>query len=149
MPLVDDIKKISLNAIINPDSEANFRKICRSYSKKFHTPLHQVAQLPLEFILQAFFEDLFDEMDDDELRKQAQLAIETLEERQAREKAEEDFMEALEQEALEEQKKDLASLKDKSSLKPKDIQEPEQPDISISIVDDEELGKSVKDPFSS
>jgi hypothetical protein len=39
-----------------------YRRVCRWYSKSFHTPLHEVEQLPWKNILLAYFEERFYEM---------------------------------------------------------------------------------------
>jgi hypothetical protein len=48
-----------------PDEEANWRTICRGYSKNFHTPLHLVLAMDPEYVARAYFEDQMDDMDTD------------------------------------------------------------------------------------
>ena len=44
-----------------------YRKICRRYSKEFSTPLYVVRKMPPMQVLQDFFEDLFENMEESEL----------------------------------------------------------------------------------
>ena len=43
------------------------RRIFRWYSKNFSTPLHEVADLPLEDVLQAYYEDTYERLDKDQI----------------------------------------------------------------------------------
>src|ERR1700690_144096 len=70
----DAIQLISLSNLYNlkndkPTShEYDINRICRYYAKKFNTPLHVVRnELPLHDVLTAYFDDLFEGMDDDVL----------------------------------------------------------------------------------
>jgi hypothetical protein len=66
----------------------HFRRICRWYSTTFHTPLAEVDSLPMEYVLQQFFEHTFEgmskadrkklalEMTENEAEKKARLAKE-------------------------------------------------------------------------
>jgi len=65
-----------------------YRKICREYSKKFATPLMEVYALPVEHVLQAFYEEMYEDMEDKQLREEVRSAVMTdkeLEEAQRRE----------------------------------------------------------------
>jgi glucan phosphorylase len=66
------------------DWDAAYRRVCRWYSTTFHTPLHQVFDLDESFVLQHYYEHTFGELEDADWRREAQEAIETPEERQAR-----------------------------------------------------------------
>lgn len=50
----------------------HIRRIFREYSQKFFTPLHEVYELPIEFVVQAWLEDLYEDWKDEELLKEAQ-----------------------------------------------------------------------------
>lgn len=83
------IRTIALRNVIKADSESYLlRKVFRSYSIKFSTPLHQVSDLPLEDVFLAFFEDLFENMDKADLENERLDVIETEEEIVARQKQE-------------------------------------------------------------
>lgn len=82
MDYIISLKAKALLAIMDPDNEAAFRKIFREYSREFHTPLHEVADLPLEDVLTAYFESKFEDMDPSLLHNEL-VAITTSEEEQA------------------------------------------------------------------
>lgn len=88
---------LALRAVAHPDSDPEFglRHLFREYSKRFNTPLDRVADLPLYFVLQNYFEDLYSELDEREvdekdtdqrpwLSRERDRLIETDEERIAR-----------------------------------------------------------------
>lgn len=71
--------------------EYEIRRIFRAYSKRFHTPLHAVYELPLSFVLEHYFEDVYEDMaarDDAESdaawQKEIDLVTEEPEERRER-----------------------------------------------------------------
>ena len=49
------------------DSSYVYRKICRWFSRSFHTPLPQVIDLPVEFVLQNYYEFQFENFKEEEL----------------------------------------------------------------------------------
>lgn len=55
-------------------SDFHLRRIFREYSKKFHTPLHVVYDLPLEFVFQAWLEEFYEDQKEDSLRAEAIVA---------------------------------------------------------------------------
>lgn len=137
MSFIDDLRKLALNSVINPHPDYNLRHIQREYSKKFSTPLHEVVELPIEYVLEHYFEDQFEQLDESELRKQALLLIETEEERAKREREEEEFMEIMEQTIKEETKeKDFSVVEAKPSLKP--VESQELPEIDVKIIENDE-----------
>ena len=56
------------------------RKILREYSKKFHTPLHEVYELPIEHVLRAYYEEVFEDLEDKDLEDEARELSQTEEE---------------------------------------------------------------------
>lgn len=50
--------------VLRGEGDYNLRTIFRWYSKTYCTPLHQVEDLPLEDVLQTYFETRFEEMED-------------------------------------------------------------------------------------
>lgn len=50
------------NAILNDTPDYFYRKVCRWYSKNFHTPLMQVFGLPYHHVLQHYYEHHMDQM---------------------------------------------------------------------------------------
>lgn len=90
MNLFDSLNRIALARAFKPDAEANLRYVMRWYSKTFATPLHVVIEeIPVEDIWLAFFEERYAGMTRNELLEYVELALETPEERAARELAEE------------------------------------------------------------
>lgn len=95
----DALNKIALAGAVKPDAESNLRFVMRWYSKTFSTPLHVVAdELPIEDIWLAFFEERYRGMTRAELQEYIDLALETPEERNQREAAEQ--MEAASEKAF-------------------------------------------------
>ena len=43
-----------------PDLEYELRRVMREYSDRFHTPLHQVYELDLDFVLTHYYESVFE-----------------------------------------------------------------------------------------
>ncbi len=66
MDYIDGIRARALLAILRPTLEANFRHIFRWYSKTFHTPLHEVDDLPIEHILLHWYECEYEALEDPE-----------------------------------------------------------------------------------
>lgn len=121
MDLVLAVKKIALLAVLKPSSDAAYmyRRAMRYYSTNFSTALHVVETLPIEDVLQHYFEACFEEILDekgglDRLHEQAQLLSETEEERVFRleeERLYEEEDDAYHQKLLlEEQQKELEKL---------------------------------------
>jgi hypothetical protein len=69
MTLDDILDCASACAIANqlePTAESTYRKICRSYSQKFNTPLHEVYGLDIETVALNVFESNLDERNGEE-----------------------------------------------------------------------------------
>jgi len=73
---VDYFSAVQLTALNNvlklktdkkPSNEYYIRRILRYYSQKFYTPLHEVSHLPLHHVLQAYFEHMYEELEDADL----------------------------------------------------------------------------------
>jgi len=59
------IEQIAFASVINPDYDAEYRKICRWFSKEFHTPLPEVEEnLETSYILLHYFEHHFAKLRD-------------------------------------------------------------------------------------
>jgi hypothetical protein len=98
---------------VKNDPDYTLRRIFRSYSKAFNTPLHLVEELDLQYVLQHYFEHSFEEMDEQQLQKTLEEAIldpADLEAAQLREDQEDaDSFELLKQIAEEEKLKAVAN----------------------------------------
>ncbi len=78
------IQILAMRDVLKPSWEATYRQICRHYSKTFHTPLTEVLNLDLEFVLQHYLEDAYAAMEEDERLKFALEIVETDAERAER-----------------------------------------------------------------
>jgi hypothetical protein len=90
------IRLEAMQAVLKDSPELRLREIQRWYSRTYHTPLHVVMagqEVPLEDVLQAFYEDKYGEMraeaeQDNSLIQEIQDLTETREARQERLRAE-------------------------------------------------------------
>ncbi len=91
-PSTKSVQLAALRAVIDPDLYADFRKICRWFSKTFSTPLTAVYDLPSDFVLQHYLEDRYEQMEHNARRNLLIELTETPEERieRLRQEAEED-----------------------------------------------------------
>lgn len=89
MDRMKNIQLQAMRAIISPNDAALYRYVCRWYSSKFATPLLDVYDIPTDFVLQQYFEDLFENMSKKERYDRTIELIETQEERQERLRLEE------------------------------------------------------------
>jgi hypothetical protein len=86
---VDQFEAIRVQALLDVMDggfEYHWRRICRWYSTTFHTPLIEVDGLPIEHILQNFFEHAFEQQSKAERRKLAITLTETPDEVKKRER---------------------------------------------------------------
>jgi hypothetical protein len=76
---------------VSPDYA--LRKIMREYSKAFHTPLHEVYDLPIEHVLRAYYEETFETLEDKDLQDEAR-DLSRSEEEEREERAKRDILDA-------------------------------------------------------
>ncbi len=150
---MDSVEAIRIRALLDviesQDFLYHYRRVCRWYSKTFFTPLHEVEELPMDYVLQQFFETQFEDMKAPERKKLAIELTETEKEKKKRikeekrksdeaflkkiaKKAKQDEVEALEKlqkEAASAAKK-IAELSEKEMLGPT---KPPLPDISMAF----------------
>jgi vacuolar-type H+-ATPase subunit I/STV1 len=88
MSWVEDLKILSIHGVINEDGDYTLRHIFRWYSKTFSTPLHVVEALPLEDVLQAYFEEHYEGMNEVEREQEVAHLLETEESLRKRQQAE-------------------------------------------------------------
>lgn len=81
MDIFRAIQILAAKSVRDNDGEFKLRQIFRWYSKNFHTPLHLVEELPIEDVLQHYFEYVFSEMEPEELQETISELIETQEDR--------------------------------------------------------------------
>ena len=91
----DDIELIALRDVWftrmrQPGVSEDFRmrRIFREYSQKFHTPLHEVYELPMEFVVQAWIEEIYEDFKDEDLLAEVQSLLKTRDQVLAERKAE-------------------------------------------------------------
>jgi len=142
------LKLICLKSVLQPDGEYRIREIFRWYSKTFHTPLHEVGDLPLEDILIAYFESMYENMEEEMLEEHKKMLLESDEQRLKRELEEESeeiqtkkFMAEAEKQQIEKQKKKSKTklTKETAPVKPsiKAVEEA-PPEVKIQFVDNSE-----------
>lgn len=68
-----------------PSPAYMLRRIARWYSTEFSTPLHQVDELPLDDLMQAWYESQYEELSDEKLNHELATTTETPAEKLARE----------------------------------------------------------------
>jgi hypothetical protein len=81
MDLYQALRLQALRAVMCPDKEYFIRRTLRWYSKTFHTPLHEVEDIPLEVVLQAFYEEHFEAMSQEDREAERQDLLVTKEQR--------------------------------------------------------------------
>lgn len=88
LDLLKAIRLCAFRAVQKGDSDYILRFIFRWYSREFSTPLREVEEIPLDTILEHFFECRYEAMSDEERDEEASRLIETRAEREAREEKE-------------------------------------------------------------
>jgi len=94
--LIAAARTLALREVVNsrrhPPREGDpgypLRKIFRWYAKTFFTPIHEVEELPLYDVLQAYFESTFEDLDHEALDIEVADLVETDEELESRQKKE-------------------------------------------------------------
>lgn len=64
--LLDLCSAEALASKLAPTADSTWRKICRTYAKKFNTPLPQVLEMSAEEVALHVFEDNLDDLDSEE-----------------------------------------------------------------------------------
>lgn len=145
LELLEAVRAQALRAIMRPDAEALLRRIYRGMAEKYHIPLDRVDQLPLLWLLQHYYEGVFENMSEEDRIEAAEELAETPEERREREareaEEEDDFIAKQLQKEMEREAK-RGKPKRKSKHTP-----PKLPEISMVFPDDLDLdGPSIPDP---
>jgi len=73
--MIGELKLIAIGEALDSSAEYSWRKLCRQYSERFSTPLHEALALPEEFVLQQMIESNIDAMDEDQLMAYANEAL--------------------------------------------------------------------------
>lgn len=68
--LLEYVQAVAIAEKVHPTDEGLWRYICRNYSKKFNTPLHEVIKMDPEFVMLHYYEDQVDAIDtEDDLER--------------------------------------------------------------------------------
>lgn len=85
MDPLEAVRIKALLAVMEGDSFSYlYRRITRTYAKLFSTPLHEVEELPIEYVLEHYFEHVYEELTPAQRKKLAIELTETDAERKAR-----------------------------------------------------------------
>lgn len=140
MDLIDAIKKQALLASIEPDSDAVLRRLYRWFSKTFHMSIADVEDLPTDYILLHYYESKYEDLEDEEKHDEIIDILETPEEKELRinsfNKAEDDFMAELEEQAKKQRVDEIKTKKEEmlsNALKPKPLSDKELEENPIKI----------------
>jgi hypothetical protein len=146
------IRLQAMRAVLDPDEDAEIRKIHRFISERFHVPLDMVADLDQTEVLQAYYETVYSEMTDPERDRELADLLETEEEAKARIKARDiERLDAFEFARFSaEDEKDRARRKKLSEVKkteapvldPKDLKA--EPDLTMRFVSAEDFEKELE-----
>jgi hypothetical protein len=140
--VIDKLEVIAVKSIAMRDGEYFYRKVCRYYSEKFHTPLTQVYDLPWPFVFQNYIEHIVENNRD---RKGIyELAIDVCypEKREEEKQAEEDWYKQLEKDEQEKTRLEKEkALKAKEAAQKKD----KEPDIEMTQSDFSHLEEEMEE----
>jgi hypothetical protein len=103
--LLDLATAEALASRLEPTEDYAWRKICRQYSKKFFTPLHEVFAMNPEEVALHVFEDTLETFDTDEHMEQLLDLIYTLEDPEYAKHKEEEMQEFINDAVREEQER--------------------------------------------
>ncbi len=84
MTLFESVQLLALASIKKPDGNYFIRRICRWYSREFSTPLHEVEALPLDYVLQNYFESIYEELEEEDFDKRVAEVLESPEQKKMR-----------------------------------------------------------------
>lgn len=120
---------LALAEVLSQKEEYILRKVCREYSVKFCTPLHEVHKLPFHFVLTNWMESRIESLDENSIRELAQdlVGIDASEEAL--------IQNQIKQWEQEDTKKKLKKVKPKKSK----FQAPDLPDFEPKTLDFSDL----------
>ena len=84
MDLYRAIQLRALLCVTKEDPDYTLRRMLRWYSKTFHTSLSAVEDMPVEDVVQTYYEEHFAELDEEALEKVREDLLETDDEKKAR-----------------------------------------------------------------
>lgn len=71
--LLDYCQAEAISGKFSPTEDSVYRSLCRTYSKKFHTPLHTVLALPVTDVVLAVYEEQLEDLDMDKFENLEQV----------------------------------------------------------------------------
>ncbi len=114
----EQLEILALHSVsTDKDPSYTYRKICRWFSREFNTPLPQVVNLPVEFLLQNYYETQFESLKEEDLFNMMRHHADP-EHVEELEQSDDDFFEQIQRE---EEAKAL-KLKEKEEIKPSEKQ---------------------------
>lgn len=120
MDLVGAIRLCALWEVMNPEpsNEYRLRRVFRWYSRTFSTPLEQVSDIPIEDVLQAYYECEYEQYNDPELEDERTVLTSEKDELRKREQEDDEFAEMVEQEEAERARKRSSEKESKPASLP-------------------------------
>lgn len=110
--VIKALQLIALQAAEDPTDEQFYRGVCRWYSEKYATPLHQVEDMDYYYVLQHYFEENYNELksstDKDANHQYDEIKTRLLypEELKKKQEDDDDWVKKLEEEAKAQEAKD-------------------------------------------
>lgn len=93
---LDSIRIRALSSVVDPDWDSFLQGVFEWYSITYHTPLYEVMDLPVDYVLYTYYRGVYRQMEKDERHNEAIWLLETPEERAARKeedkRSEDEFM---------------------------------------------------------
>lgn len=81
---LDSIRIRALTSVMEPDWDAFLQTVFEWYSTTYHTPLYEVMELPVDYVLYTYYRGVYRQMEADERYNEAIWLLETPAERAAR-----------------------------------------------------------------
>ena len=163
--LLKEIQLGAMGAVVRRDYDSLIRHVSRWYSREFSTPLSEVEDIPLDDLFQAWYEDKYEEMsEEDRLREIERLTLSDTEYYRQQMDASMQDAEAFEM-SLEEAARQALEAKKAREKKVSEVQRPPElrplpetnlhdgsgrpapPSIEMTFVTDEELLDAAEGDF--
>jgi len=135
--MIDRLELLAVKSTSLRDPEYFYRKVCRYYSEKFHTPLIEVYSLPWAFVFTNYIEHIIET--NNTQKEIEQIAIDICYPEKA-EKEEESLQKWIEKVEKEEEEKRQQKLQEKEKEEVK-----EEESINMSLEDFSDLEKEMEE----
>ena len=146
LDLLKAVRLCAIGAVKSRDADYTLRHIFRWYSRQFHVPLTEVDEVPLDDILQHYFECRYEDLDDEQLEEEEARLRETRPERLAREareareaESDDEFFREAQQEASKTRKRLDQKMEDPKSGPLAPLHNDPLPDAFRSVKADQKL----------